>query len=117
MTALWENDSLAFTFYCKLAHLHTCIHAYSQFFASSKSDLKWLRLSFYGKMSKEDANGKYWSILDNICQCPTLLGYIWQYWTNLNVAYNIKTLIRVSWSSHLINIEQQAEAEVVPSLS
>ena len=81
MTALWENVSLAFTFYRILAYLHTCILAYSWFCAASKSNLKWLRFSFNEKMSKQGATEQYWSILTNDSEYVIVLGYIWQYRT------------------------------------
>ena len=57
-------------------------------------------------MFKHGATGQYWSVLDNIKQWLTILGYIWQYEQYLNVPYNIISLIRLSWNSHLSNIEQ-----------
>ena len=63
-----------------------------------------------------DNIGQYGVILDNIGQYTTILGNIGQYWTilddigqfvsYLNVPNNNKTLIRVSWNSHLSNIWQ-----------
>ena len=74
---------LAYMFHgiCILSYLLTCILAYSRFCAASKSDLKWLRFSFNGKMSKEV--GCHWTILallDNIIEWLNLLRCIWQYW-------------------------------------
>ena len=65
ITAFQENDILAFPF--------NYILAYSQYFVASKSDLKWLRFSFNGKMSKQDTTGQYWSILSNIWIYLTIL--------------------------------------------
>ena len=70
MTDLGPNDHLTFTFH------YTCILAKSQFFTASKSDFKLLRFSLKGKMSKLDATGQYWSVVDNISKCLTILGYI-----------------------------------------
>ena len=57
-------------------------------------------------MFKHGATGQYWSVLDNISQWLTILGYIWQYGQYLNVPYNIISLIRFSWNSHLNNTGQ-----------
>ena len=85
------------------ACLYSCIHAYSQFFTASKSDLKHLkrlRISFKWKMSKQGVTGQYWSILDNISQCLTILGYIWQYCTisECSLQYHISDKSELKYS-------------------
>ena len=40
-------------------------------------DMTTLWFSFDGKIFKEDATVQYWSILDEISQCLTILGYIY----------------------------------------
>ena len=110
MTALWENDSLAFTFYYIFVHLHTCTLAYLH-----TSTLAWSRfllylnqtwsgrgINFNGKMSKE---GAYCSVLDNISQCLNIFGYIWQYWTLSGCSLQYHNSEIVTWTI-LNNTEQ-----------
>ena len=85
---------------------HLAIQAISNFFilTLTLTTFSSSRTSFRSlKMSTQDANGQYWSLQDNISQCLTILGNIWQY---LNVPDNITTQTRVGWNIHLSNIEQ-----------
>ena len=49
-------------------------------FTASKSALKLPIYSCIGKMSTQSVTGQYLSILDDISQCLTILGNIWQSW-------------------------------------
>ena len=114
----WPNDSLTFSLFvylhscipaylliCILVYLNTCILTYLQIFVFLLHlNQTWRGWGF--KMSKHSVTGQYWSIPFNIGQCLKILEIFDNFEQYLNVHYNIITLKRMDWNSHMCNIEQ-----------